>query len=241
MAAANACLVQLWCSGSASQSRLTRARRCPSGVSEADASDMAAYLQTPGALRGGRRGSAGRQYLLQALPTGDGGPPVPSNEFGTGHCKRACGLPLAVIGRALFLDGCRRIESFAAPHRTTLRPPTSSHATTNPGPPPMPLDRRQLFSCVSLLCVGPALARAPLPRMRAVAAAERPSVQVGAGTQAGVTTGSSGPQKEGDREGAAAGSLGSTQPGGSGSGGGPAPSPGGGRGGGGGGAGGRTR
>lgn len=91
----------------------------------------------------------------------------------------------------------------------------------------MHFDRRQLLSILPLLCTGAALGRAPAARMRPVAASGRQSVQVGAGTQAGVTTGSSGPQQHGDREGAAAGSLGSTQPGGAASGGGPSPSPGG--------------
>lgn len=58
----------------------------------------------------------------------------------------------------------------------------------------------------------------PARGMRPVPPADREAVQVGAGTQDGATTGSSGPQKEGSSAGSAAGTLSGTQPGNSGGG-----------------------
>lgn len=80
----------------------------------------------------------------------------------------------------------------------------------------MPVRRRRLFTVIPLLAGAGAHAQSG-PRMARVAG-ERAKVQVGAGTQGGVTTGSSGPQKSGDQEGSAAGSVSSTQPGGGGAG-----------------------
>lgn len=78
----------------------------------------------------------------------------------------------------------------------------------------MPVRRRRLFTVIPLLAGAGAHAQSG-PRMARVTG-ERAKVQVGAGTQGGVTTGSSGPQKSGDQEGSAAGSVSSTQPGGGG-------------------------
>lgn len=77
----------------------------------------------------------------------------------------------------------------------------------------MPMQRRHLFRALPLLAAGSAWAQ-PVQMTRASAPAK---VQAGAGTQDGVTTGSSGPQKDDGQDGAATGTTSSTQPGGDGS------------------------
>lgn len=76
--------------------------------------------------------------------------------------------------------------------------------------------RRTLLRALPAAGLLPAWAQRPAPRMRPVPAAERETVAVGAGTQDGATTGSSGPRKEGSGSGSAAGTLSGTQPGSSG-------------------------